>query len=130
MSNSVRFPDPDLSDPRVSIWQWLRAKCKLTYGSVLIWLAPLMASFLYEDQWRWIAALCIAIGIGLSHGRWRRLLGLVLWIGIVFCRGHYGTDGTGIVPEPVGLFWAGGFFLTAFADRERSRQTPAEEEWG
>jgi hypothetical protein len=127
MPNSPRLPNPDFLDPDVTIWQWLEAKCDLTWGSALIWVAPLFAAFVFEEKWRWVSAICIPIGIGLSHGRWRRYLGGAFWIGIVLWRSH-GIDGTSTIPGPIVLLWVGGFFVTAFADRERSKK--AEEEWG
>jgi hypothetical protein len=133
MPNNYMLPDPDLTDPRVSYWQWLRAHCKLTWGSALIWLAPFVATFAFEDRWKLVATICIPIGVVLSHGKWRRFLGAALWIGIVLWGGPYRAagDGTGIVPGFVGLLWAVGLGVTSYADGQkwRSKQVSESEEW-
>ena len=123
---------PRLGDNNVNMKEWQRAHFKVTRGSFFTFIAPL-GGLLCGEWWKLASAICILLGIVLSHGVWRRLTGIVLWISVVFWGSSIENahNGVGVLPFPVLLFAVCAFYVTWYADgQKRNREEDAKkDEW-
>jgi hypothetical protein len=104
--------------------EWQRRNTKWTFAGVMTWWPPVIGIFFFDDWWKITSAVMIAVGIWRSRPGWRRLVGIVWLLAmLIFGRGYEAaTDGRGILPLPVFLFWLVGMACTWWADGQEHKK--------
>jgi hypothetical protein len=116
-----------------SIRAWERDNCRLTFGAALVYLSPLFCMFLMRDavepEWKGLTLFMMLLGIALSRGIWRRLLGVTLLICLMVF-GHGRTSEGGFVPPTLLLFWIAAGYWVFYKDGQYKLELQrAKEEW-
>jgi hypothetical protein len=117
------------------IRDWEKSNCRLTWGSALVYLSPvfwMVAAAMGEPDpnvWRGGVLLTVPLGIWLSRGTWRRVLGLMFLIALMVF-GHNRTEAGGYVPAWLIISWFVTFQFVYYMDGQaKFAKGRAKEGW-
>ena len=107
---------------------WRKDNMHVGIASSAIYLAPIVWKVLLDENWAYGIAITGVLGVWFSPGVWRKLLGLVWSIFLMFYFKRVGALYDGYAMAGVLLFWYYLFAIVCNSDK-RARSARPREDW-